>query len=269
MIHVIKATGQAEKFSEEKLVQSIKRAGISPELENEVVAHIKTKLYDDIPTSVIYHHINEYLKHSSKPYTSAKYSLKQAIMDLGPTGYPFEDYISHIMKSQGFQTSVRNIVRGMCVSHEIDVIALRGEEKIMVEAKFHNFAGTKTNIHVAMYTKARFEDIKKQNGFTHAWLVTNTKVTADAISFGGCCGMHIISWEYPSRNNFRDIVEKAKLIPITALTSLNRTQKTQLLELGIVLVKDIVSDHTLLTELHLPSHRNDDIVKESNQLLEV
>ncbi len=268
MIHVIKATGKAEPYSEEKLIQSIKRAGIAGSLENQVVSHVQEKLYDDIPTSVIYHHVKEYLKHSSQPYTSAKYSLKQAIMDLGPTGYPFEDYIAHIMQSEGFTTTVRNIVRGMCITHEIDVIATRGMEKVMVEAKFHNFAGTKTNVHVAMYTKARFEDTKKANAFTTPWLVTNTKMTSDAIAFGGCCDMHILSWEYPTGHNFRDIVEKARLIPITALNSLNHTQKTQLLALGAVLTKDVVNNHSILATLHLPAHRIEDVLVEAKQLVE-
>ena len=29
-------------------------------------------------------------------------NLKQAIMDLGPTGYPFEDYVSEILKAKGY-----------------------------------------------------------------------------------------------------------------------------------------------------------------------
>jgi Holliday junction resolvase-like predicted endonuclease len=267
MLHVIKATGKPEPYSEEKLVQSIKRAGIPEPLENQVLSHVKEKLYDDIPTAAIYHHIKEYLKHSEHPYTSAKYSLKQAIMDLGPTGYPFEDYIAHIMQAEGFSTTVRNIVRGSCITHEIDVIATKNQEKVMVEAKFHHFPGTKTNVHVAMYTKARFEDTKQKNGFTAAWLVTNTKVTTDAIAFGGCCGMQILSWEYPAVRNFRDIVEKAKLIPITALLSLNHTQKAQLLQLGVVLVKDIVTNETLLRELHLPKTREEEILHEAKHLL--
>lgn len=268
MLHVIKATGQSEPYSEEKLITSIRRAGIPMELQDQVLSHVKDKLYDDIPTSVIYHHVKEYLRHSPKPYTSAKYSLKQAIMDLGPTGYPFEDYIAHIMQSEGFSTSVRNIVRGSCITHEIDVIATKDQEKIMVEAKFHNFPGTKTNVHVAMYTKARFEDTKQKNGFTKPWLVTNTKITADAIAFGACSDMHILSWEYPSEKSFRQIVEKARLIPITALTTLNHTQKTRLLELGVVLVKDIVDNQKLLEELHMPQHRVADIVGEAKQLIE-
>lgn len=268
MLHVVKATGESEPYSEEKLASSIKRAGIPPELENQVVSHIKDKLYDDIPTSVIYHHVKEYLKHSPQPYTSAKYSLKQAIMDLGPTGYPFEDYISHILKSEGFQTSVRNVIRGRCITHEIDVIATKGNEKIMVEAKFHNLPGTKTNVHVAMYTRARFEDIQIQNGFTAAWLITNTKITSDAIAFGTCYNMHILSWEYPLPHSFRTIVEKEKLFPITALMSLSHTQKVQLLGVGIVLVKDLVQNPNSLLNLGLPPHRVEDIMEEAKRLIE-
>lgn len=268
MIHVVKATGKTEPYSEEKLIASIRRAGIPAALQDHILSHVKEKLYDDIPTSVIYHHVKEYLKHSPQPYTSAKYSLKQSIMDLGPTGYPFEDYIAHIMQSEGFQTTVRTIVRGGCITHEIDVIAIKDQEKIMVEAKFHNFSGTKTNVHVAMYTKARFEDTKQKNGFTKPWLVTNTKITADAIAFGACSDMHILSWEYPTGHSFRDIVEKARLIPITALSTLNHTQKTRLLELGIVLVKNIVENQKLLEELHIPQQRVTDIATEAKLLIE-
>ena len=44
-------------------------------------------------------------------------------MDLGPTGYPFEDYVAEILKTEGYQTQVRQVLEGNCVSHEIDVIA--------------------------------------------------------------------------------------------------------------------------------------------------
>lgn len=268
MMHVVKATGSAEPYSQEKLINSFRRAGIPTDIENHVVSKIKDTLYDDIPTSVIYHHVQKYLQNSPKPYTSAKYSLKQAIMELGPTGYPFEDYIARIMQTQGFQTSVRNVVRGNCITHEIDVIATQHHEKVMVEAKFHNFSGTKTNVHVVLYTKARFEDTKIKNGFTGAWLVTNTKITSDAIAFGDCADMKILSWEYPMRNSLREIVEKARLIPLTALTTLNHTQKAELLHNGVVLIKDILENHSVLTMLHLPPHRVEDILQEAKQLVE-
>lgn len=266
MVHVLKATGDAQPFSEEKLVASIKRAGIPDFLQNKVVEHVKSKLYDDIPTSVIYHHVKEFLRHSEHPYTSARYSLKQAIMDLGPTGYPFEDYLSRILKSQGYETKVRQIIRGRCITHEIDVIAKKQTEEMMVEAKFHNMSGTKTNVHVAMYTKARFDDVRTNNGLTNAWLVTNTKITVDAIAFGACYGMKITSWEYPVNNSFREIVERAKLIPVTALTTLSQTQKAELTQQGVVLAKDIIDNKEALTLLHVPQ-KTEEIVREVDNLL--
>jgi hypothetical protein len=269
MLHVIKATGEAEPYSEDKLISSIRRAGIPKELQDKVLLHVKEKLYDDIPTSILYHHIKEYLKHSEKPYASARYSLKQSIMDLGPTGYPFEDYISHIMRSQGYETSVRNIVRGKCISHEIDVIATKQDDKIMVEAKFHHFPGTKTNVHVSMYTKARFDDIRDQHHFTHSWLVSNTKITTDAIAYGACYNMRITSWDYPVSNSLRAIIEREQLFPITALLQLSHTQKIQLLEQGIVLVKDLLKNREALHILHIPTHREEDVLAEAQHLIEV
>ncbi|MBP9719469.1 MAG: restriction endonuclease, partial [Candidatus Levybacteria bacterium] len=89
-----------------------------------------------------------------------------------------------------------------------------------------------------------------------------------AITFGMCAGMHILSWEYPTQHSFRDIVEQAKLIPITALTTLNRTQEASLLEQGVVLVKDIVTNNSVLDPLHLPKERTEDILTEAKQIVE-
>src|SRR5579859_3345374 len=101
-MQIIKATGQREVFSEKKLHASIHRAGIPEDMHDAVVAHVESKLYENIPTSEIYHHIKEFLGASKLPYAKAKYSLKQAIMELGPTGYPFEDFIAHIFLAQGY-----------------------------------------------------------------------------------------------------------------------------------------------------------------------
>src|SRR5438045_4082603 len=98
MPSVRKANGEVVPFSEEKVRQSIQRAGIPQELQQEVINHIKTKLFDGISTAEIYGYILEFLEHSPHPYTKARYSLKSAIMDLGPTGYPFEDFIAAIFK---------------------------------------------------------------------------------------------------------------------------------------------------------------------------
>lgn len=267
MVNVIKATGEKEPFSEQKVRSSIKRAGIPPEIENQVAAHVISKLYENIPTSEIYHHIIEFLGTSSYPYSKSKYSLKKSIMDLGPTGYPFEDYFADILKTQGFKTQTRAILTGKCIAHEIDVIAEKNGKKIMIEAKFHNMPGTKTDVHVALYTKARFDDVKEKNNFLEGWLVTNTKISLDAINYCLCAGLKIISWNQPENESLRDIVEKANLLPITILTTLSQNQKQVILNSHVVLCRDILDAPDHLSILNLPEDKDKEVLEEVKYLL--
>lgn len=272
MITVIKASGEKEPFSEEKVKQSITRAGIPTELHALVLAHVKEKLYDNIPSSEIYHHIAEFLDLSKVPFAKAKYRLKQAIMDLGPTGYPFEDFVAEILKTQGFQTEVRRVLQGNCITHEIDVIAEKKDgqtaKKIMVEAKFHNTPGVKTDVHVSLYTKARFDDVKTRHGFTDVWLVTNTKVSLDAVSYAECCGVHIISWSFPEGESLRDLIEQSGLTPITALTTISHDQKQKLLDQHIVLCRDVVHDPNATAILELSPDQKQKLLDEVNFLVQ-
>ena len=266
MTTIIKANGQHEPFSEQKLLASVKRAGIPHEIQQEVVNHITSGLYENIHTSEIYQQIMEYLAKKPESHLRARYSLKQAIMDLGPTGYPFEDYVARILQSLGFTTSVRNMIRGKCVMHEIDVIAEKNSgatDRMMVEAKYHNHIGITTEIHVAMYTQARFQDIKAHNTFTEVMLITNTKASTDAIAYANCMGMKIIGWDYPEGGSLRELVEKFSLHPITTLTSLSLQSKQQLLENGVVLCSDLCRNEHLLDTLNLSDQDRQKIYQEA------
>lgn len=262
MVTVIKASGEKEPFSEIKVRNSIRRSGIPQEIQEQVLAHIKTKIYENIHTSEIYKHIIEFLETSPQPFNKTRYTLKQAIMDLGPTGYPFEDYVAEILKTEGYQTQVRQVLEGNCVSHEIDVIAQKEDKKILIEAKFHNSPGIKSDVHVSLYTKARFDDLRDKYNFTQSWIVTNTKVTTDGIEYALCNGIKIIGWNYPQTGNLRDLVEKAKLYPITALQSLSQSQKQLLLLHGTVLCKDICLNPNIIRILDLPIERQEKAVLE-------
>jgi len=265
MVTIVKASGQKEPFSEEKLLHSIRRVGIPQGLHSKVLSHIKERLHEGMTTAEIYYHISEFLGSSEHPYAKSKYSLKQAIMDLGPTGYPFEDFLSRIMEQMGFTTKVRNMVSGKCITHEIDVIAEKHTvipNRIMVEAKFHNELGIHTNVHVALYTKARFDDVKDKNGFTECWLVTNTKASTDAIAYANCVRMNLVSWSYPNNDSVSDWVERYHMYPITVLSSLSQSQKQQLLEKGIVLCRDICQNHEALQGFAFPKHTFENVIKE-------
>jgi len=264
-ILVVKASGEREPFSEKKVRHSIHRARIPKQLEDEVVRHIRQALYNGIPTQEIYRHISEFLGNSPYPYTRTVYGLKQAIMQLGPSGYPFEKFVAAILQNHGYATQTNIIVSGKCVEHEIDVVAQKDDRRFMVECKFHNLSGTRSDVKVTLYVQARFEDIqqKASQPFDQAWLVTNTKFTTEAIHYGNCVGIHVIGWSHPQTENLQDLIEKSALHPVTCLAGLSDLQKKQVLSRGIVLCKELLEDKAgSLSDLKLSGEEKDSLVKE-------
>lgn len=262
MISVLKASGQREPFSEEKLSRSMSRLGVTPNVQSHILNHVKTKIYTDIPTHEIYSYVLDNLGRHAPIATRAKYTLKQAIMLLGPTGYPFEDFVAALLRTEGYQTKVRQILMGKCISHEVDILAFKHNKKIMVEAKFHNNPGIRSDVHVSLYTKARFDDVKEKYGLTESWVITNTKTTTDAIAFADCSGMKVISWSYPDGKSLRDLIDASGLHPITVLTTLSVYQKQQLLENHIVLCKELCIDPKMIDLLHLPPEQKTNVLEE-------
>jgi hypothetical protein len=262
MINVIKATGEIEPFSEGKLRSSIQRAGVPKEYQDKLINYIKANLYDNIHTAQIYKHITDFFKQNNS-YARARYSLKQSLMDLGPTGYPFEDYVSDILENEGYKTQVRLIIQGKCISHEIDVVAEKNGKKIIIEAKFHNAPGIKTDCHVAMYTKARFDDICQRDKYDEAWIVTNTKVTEDALAFALCNDMKVVSWSYPENESLRDLIERLRLFPVTALSTLSQLQKQQLMQEHVIMCKHLVEKPSVLDSLGIQGNKKTKILEEA------
>ena len=270
---VIKANGEKENFSEHKLRHSISRAGVPKELHDAAVVHIKNNLYNNISTLEIYDHILEYLGNSRFPHAGGRFSLKKAIMDLGPTGFPFEKFIAAILREHGFSIVTDSMVNGLCVAHEVDVIAQKDGTKIMIECKFHNNIGNRTDIKVALYVMARYQDLtagllNRSNAvkFNEVWLVTNTKCSQDAILYAQCMGMKIISWGYPEKGNLQDLVESEKLHPVTCLTSISPSQKKILLDNNIVLAKELLKKQMFLDILNLPHKQKESLLAEIKEL---
>jgi hypothetical protein len=267
MVNVLKANGIAEPFDENKLRTSMTRTGISQSQQDKVILNLKPSLHENIPTAEIYEHVTRSLQEQSH-LVKLRYSLKQAIMELGPTGYPFEDFVSEILKSKGYLTQVRSILTGRCVNHEIDVIAEKaGTEKLMIEAKYHNAPGIHTDVHVSLYTKARFDDLKEKYHFDRAWLFTNTRITSDALAYALCVNMGVVSWNYPQNESLRDLTEKEKLYPVTILSSLSQNQKQVLLENHTVSIKQILNNNDCLDLLAIEKVKKEQIIEESKNFL--
>src|SRR3989344_4570524 len=238
MVKVRKADGRLEDYSEEKVRGSLQRAGAEEGLIEDILSHIQTELHEGIATEEIYDHIFEILKGKSS-HLVARYNLKQAIMDLGPSGYPFEKFVAGVLETQGYKTQVSQTVPGECVYHEVDVIAEKDGKRIMVECKFHNRHGTKSKIQTILYTYARFMDVSMHHEFQDAWLVTNTKVTSEVVDYAKCKGLKVIAWDYPRDMSLRKMIEDSNLHPITIDQSLSPEKKSDLLNQGIIFMKDI------------------------------
>jgi Holliday junction resolvase len=246
-IRVLKASGEYEPFSEAKVRSALGRSGAEGELIDKIISHLSDDLYDGISTKEIYGHVFALLRKLQSAAVS-KYGLKRAIMELGPSGYPFERFVAGILEKDGYEVAVGQVVQGKCVEHEIDVIARKNDKHFMIEAKFHNQPGAKTDIQVALYTYARFLDVKQawvglaghRQHFHQAWLVTNTKVTSMVKDYAQCVGLKVISWDYPAKGSLRYMIEKSGLHPITCLRSLRQADKSRLLEEGMVFSRDLL-----------------------------
>jgi len=270
---ITKASGERVAFDPEKLRRSLERAGAGDDIIERILTETDDVLFYGITTKEIYKRAYSLLRKTSAPL-AAKYKLKKAIQELGPSGYPFEKYVAEILKFQGYQVQVGQIVQGHCVQHEVDVIAEKENRHLMIECKFHSDNGRKCDVKVPLYIHSRFLDVekawKKKPGhatkFHQGWLVTNTRFTSDAIRYGTCAGLYLLGWDFPKKGNLKERIELAGLHPLTCLTTLTKREKRQLLDRKIVLCKEVCYDEKLLEDAGVPSGRIGKVMKEARQL---
>lgn len=250
---ITKASGNQSKFSEKRLGNSLRRAGATEEQVDVISAEIASKIFEGMTTKNVYRLAFTRLKENSRSL-AARYNLKRAIMELGPSGFPFEKYIGEILNYQGYKTKIGEFVKGKCVNHEIDVIAEKDDGFFMIECKYHNLPGVFCDVKIPLYIQSRFKNVEAEwvklpghNSKTHkGWVVTNTRFSSDALQYGICAGLNLISWDYPLNGGLRDQIDSLGLYPITCLTSLTKIEKQRLLDNGIVLCSDIYNKEKLL-----------------------
>ncbi|MAD98296.1 MAG: ATPase [Flavobacteriaceae bacterium] len=272
-INIIKYSGDVVPFKSEKLINSLRRAKASDVVIEEIVEHIKDTIYDGITTKKIYQTAFNMLKRKSR-VSASKYKLKKAIMELGPSGFPFEKLVGKLMEQEGFSTQVGVIVQGNCVQHEIDVIAQKDNYHYMIECKYHSDQGRFCNVKIPLYINSRFLDVEKQwerqkghnTKFHQGGVYTNTRFTTDAIQYGQCVGLLMTSWDYPKGNGLKDRIDQSGLHPLTALTTITKAEKTKLLDKGIVLCKELHETPTLLNEIGVDKTRHKKILEDSEAL---
>jgi len=260
-MRVVKRSGELEDFDPAKAINAILRVGTSPEEAEAILESVKPYLYDGMTTEELYRRIRSRL-----PAPQAQqYSLKKAIMLLGPEGHAFESLMGRVFEQMGYQVLVRQILKGRCVSHEVDVVIVKDGKKATVECKFHNALGTKSSIQEALYTWGRFLDLKDTNNVEKPWLVTNTKFSSEVVRYACCMGMHLIGWKYPEDGGLERMIDEAHIYPITVL-DIRRSEQRTLLYHDFVICDDIVERKPELLGL-FPRETGERIIKKTEEFL--
>jgi hypothetical protein len=271
--NIIKSSGEKVKFSLEKLRRSLIATGAGKQVVDQIIDKVRDELYQGISTNEIYTRAYTLLK-KQKSYLASKYKLKKAIYELGPTGFPFERFVSAILKYSGYKTEVDKVLQGKCVTHEIDVIAHKENKTTIIECKFHGEQGLNCNVKIPLYINSRYLDVKthwnanpkKGTALTKGWLVTNTRFTEDALKYGKCCGLYLVSWDYPKHDGLKDRIDRLGLYPITVSTLLTNREKQFLLSRDVVLCRQLINDKFYLDHLGVSDIRKKKVLNEISQL---
>lgn len=249
---VKKASGEVVEFDESKLRDSLFNSGASMELIDHINERINAEFKDTTSTRNIYKRAYQILRSSSQKL-AGKYKLKNAILELGPTGYPFEQFIGRLLKYQGYEVKVGLTMQGKCLSHEVDIYAKKEDELIIGECKHHSNPSYKSDIKIPLYVHSRYNDIVnglRQRGESRTpecWIFTNTRFTTDSEDYANCYGLSLVAWDSPKKGNLKERIELSGLYPITCLFSLTKKEKQILLEEDVVLCQELTNN---------PSHLN-------------
>lgn len=254
---VLKSSGYEQVFSSEKLAKSLHRAGASDHTIQRIVADIESWIFAGVTTKQIYRRAYVALHKMEKK--SFRYRLKQAILELGPTGYPFEKLIGELYRRQGWDAEVGQVLQGQFITHEMDVIANKDKVQHLVECKYHKDQGKQVSIQVPLYVRSRVNDIiayrqtkPEYQGFQFVGsVVTNTRFSEDSTQYGTNSGLKLLSWDFPEGQGLKELIELYHIYPITILKNLSSKDKQFMLNKKIVLCSELKEDDSILNEMHL------------------
>lgn len=273
-ILITKYSGEEQLFSTDKLIRSLRSAGAESQTIESIVNDIEQWIYPGVSTKQLYQRAHSLLHKLEN--SSFRYRLKQAIYELGPTGYPFEFLMGEIYKRQGWEVEVGQVVQGGSITHEMDVIATKDLEQHLIECKYHKDQGRQVSIQVPLYVRSRVNDIieyrltqeEYHNLDFVAGVATNTRFSDDSTKYGEHIGMKLVSWDYPKGEGLKDLIERHYIYPITILKDLTSRDKRYLLDKGTVLCYQLDANPEILAEMGISTRKRNAILRELAQIAE-
>jgi len=268
LVEVTKASGFLEAYTAEKLRESLRRSGASSKLIDEVISQVRRRIYSGMPTAEIFRLSFKILKKRAR-HLAARYNLKRALLNLGPAGFPFEQFIARLFEKSGYQTSTNLHLAGKCVEHEVDVSAHTQETTTLCECKFKNSQGIKVDLKTVLYVYARALDLDCVSSSGRDFiLVTNANFTTEAIRYTKCVDLKIMGWAVPPADSLRSKMERYRLFPVTCLTGLKRSDFESLIREGFVDIESFVKGRMSIQKSRLGNRRVMAALTEASKLLE-
>ena len=248
---ILKSSGYPESFSRRKLLLSLKRSGLPNKQCQKITDEVANEVDEGSNTRSIYQKTLRLVNQSSS-LAAVNYSLKRAIFDLGPAGHFFEAFVGRYFQELGYTTKTCQVLQGRFVTHEVDVVATRKGKDSFVECKFHNRSGIKNDIKIALYVKARRDDLRDGpagKNLKYFYVASNTAFTLDAIKYSKGSDIHLLGINTPVEHPFIEEVRGLRLYPVTRLRSINRHYKLELLKRDIILAKELTDNVSVLEKM--------------------
>lgn len=243
---VTKFDGTVEPFERQKIVNTCLRMGASQENAQAIADSIEQKIYKGIHTRKILQMIFSRLKRH-RPAVRHQIDLRRAISLLRPKP-DFERFVHLLLREYGYSVTPNCVIRGRCVEHEIDAVAQRGKETVLVEIKHHIRYHTRTSLDVCRVARASIEDLKEGYdlglntvNFSKALIVCNTKFSEHARQYAECRGIGHIGWRAPPDHGLERMIEDKRMYPITYLKTLRRESRDRILDCGMVLLRQLTA----------------------------
>jgi len=266
--------GETQPLDLEKVRRAVLRSGAPEAIVDKVVKEVEQKAYNGIKTFEIYRLVKKILERTY-PAAARRYDLRFAIIKLGPAGFDFEKYIASLLAAHGYKTELPPILEGICVTHEVDVLATKDGRTAMIEAKFRNEEGIFISIKDTMSTWTRFLDLLdasklgKTPHLDECWIVTNSRFSHHSIQFGHCKNMAMLSWNHPRERPLPRWIDEIGLYPVTILKGVNSKILAAFSSANIMLLRDLTdrSPKELQKLLNLPFQVVKKLIDETKMVL--
>ncbi len=271
---ITKSNGDRVQFDGSKVRRSILRSGGSNAEADVVLRDVQSALPNGATTRVLYATVHASLCRTNRG-AACRYTLRDALAELGPAGFHFEKYIAALLAASGYTTELPDEIQGASVLHEIDVVARQGHKTFAIECKFRNAIRDSVHLKDTLAGYARYLDLLDGADlglcpkFQEFWIVTNTTFSDRALTYGTDKGLKLLGWKHPDGKGLAAMIDRTRLYPITVIRELTKHELAAFSHAGLMLCQDFTRHESseLSHRTGLPQSRIEELIDLASEVL--